>query len=55
MIKILQLNIRSIRPNIEELKNYITKNSIDIVCLNETWLKKNEKVKKKVFIYYPFL
>jgi len=42
-LKILQLNIDSILSKIEELKEFIKKNDIDIFMIQETKLIKNDK------------
>ena len=38
-LKIAHLNIQSVKNKIEELKNYLIINNIDIISLNETMLK----------------
>ena len=37
-LKILSINIRSLWPKIEELKNYCYKNDIDIINVQESWI-----------------
>ena len=43
-MKICHINIKSIRNNKDTLEHYIRENNIDIVMLNETWLKPNENI-----------
>ena len=40
-MKIAHLNIRSLIPHLDELKETIDSNNIDIMCLSETWLNSN--------------
>jgi hypothetical protein len=39
ILKIKHVNIQSIYPKLELLKNYIGKSKADIISINETWLK----------------
>ena len=40
-LKLMQINTRSIRPKKEELNELINKENIDILSVNESWLKEN--------------
>ena len=42
-IKILSVNIRSLLPKKEELKNYCIKNRVDIINIQESWINKNKR------------
>ena len=42
MINIALLNARSVRNKTCIIRDYITENHIDIFCLTETWLNKND-------------
>lgn len=42
-LKIIQLNIKSIRSSKQMLEHYLHVNNIDIAILSETWLKKDEQ------------
>ena len=44
-LKIMHLNIQSINNKQKELQHHIAVNQIDILSLNETWLKPNQKLK----------
>ena len=44
-LKIAHLNIQSALPKKEELKNFLAHEKIDIMSLNETWLKPNKQFK----------
>lgn len=41
MMKIAQLNVRSLIPHLDELKQLVFSNNFDIICLTETWLNNN--------------
>lgn len=41
-LKFLQINIKSLKANLDELKSFIIKEEIDICLISETWLKDNE-------------
>lgn len=41
-LQLIQLNVRSILPKIEELRNNFITASMDVVCFTETWL--HEKI-----------
>jgi hypothetical protein len=41
-LEIYELNSNGLRGKVSELKNHINSRKPDIVCLCETWLKKNE-------------
>lgn len=50
-LKFLQINIKSVNSNLEEFKNFIIKEDIDISLLSETWLRDSEpKIKNFNFI-----
>ena len=52
-IKIMQLNVRSIKSNYEEIKQVILEYKFDIVMLQETWLsKKDSPLKFPGYIVY---
>jgi exonuclease III len=44
-IKIMHLNIQSVNHKIKELQHHIATNQIDVLSLNETWLKPHQKVR----------
>ena len=44
-LKILQFNINSLLAHIRELKQFLSKNSYDLVCIQETFLKTKHKIK----------
>ena len=44
-LKVMHLNIQSINNKQKELQHHIAVNQIDILSLNETWLKPNQKLK----------
>lgn len=41
-LKIIALNINSVRPNFDTLNVYLSTNDYDIIFLSETWFKENE-------------
>ena len=44
LVKILSLNIRSLWPKFEELKDYCYRMDIDIINIQESWIGKHDKV-----------
>lgn len=49
MLKIVQLNIKSIRSSKDLLEQYIIDNNIDFILLQQHWLVPEEKIKIKNF------
>lgn len=42
-LNIAHINIRSIKKKFDVINNFIIKNNVQILCVNETWLKPNQK------------
>jgi hypothetical protein len=38
-LKVCHLNVRSLLPKIDTLRQFISKNPFDVIALSETWLK----------------
>lgn len=48
-INILQLNTQSINNKIDILEYFFNQNNIDVALIQETWTKKNQKIKMKSY------
>jgi exonuclease III len=44
-LKIMHLNVQSISNKLKEIQHHIATEEIDILSLNETWLKPSQKLK----------